>query len=90
MRKLIGRKPEISILSNALKSNRPELIAVYGRRRVGKTFLIRKVYEKYIQIEFSGIHKVSLKLQLNNFHLILSAKKTISKNPPIGLKHFIN
>jgi len=53
---LIGRKNEISILQNALKSNKPELIAVYGRRRIGKTFLIRNVYKNYIQFEFSGIN----------------------------------
>lgn len=54
--KLIGRIPETQILLNALKSKRPELIAVYGRRRVGKTFLIRSVYKKDILFEYSGIH----------------------------------
>lgn len=88
MRKLIGRKPEISILSNALKSNRPELIVVYGRRRVGKTFLVQKVYKNDIQFEFSGIHKVPLKQQLNNFHLTLSDKNTNFKKPSDWIEAF--
>ena len=35
---MIGRKEEIQMLNDALTSERPEFIAVYGRRRVGKTF----------------------------------------------------
>ena len=74
--KLVGRISETMILANALKSNRPELIAVYGRRRVGKTFLIRNVYKKEIQFEFSGVHKGSMKQQLKNFYLTLSLLKS--------------
>ena len=58
--KPVGRTSETLILSNALKSNRSELIAIYGRRRVGKTFLVRNVYKKDIQFEFSGIHAGSM------------------------------
>ena len=39
IQELIGREPEILSLQEALISPRAELIAVYGRRRVGKTFL---------------------------------------------------
>lgn len=88
MRKLIGRKSEIAILKNALNSKRPELIVVYGRRRVGKTFLVRKVYENYIRFEFSGIYNVPLKQQLINFHLTLSAKKYTSKKPDNWIEAF--
>ena len=38
---LIGRKNEQQMLLDALKSDESEFIAVYGRRRVGKTYLIR-------------------------------------------------
>jgi uncharacterized protein len=41
---LIGRKKEQDVLLKALNSNEPEMVAVIGRRRVGKTFLIRSVY----------------------------------------------
>jgi len=67
MKKVIGRENEIEILNNALKSDSSELIAVYGRRRVGKTFLIRSIYESRIRFEFTGLFGGSLKEQLENF-----------------------
>jgi len=85
---LIGRKNEISILQNALKSNKPELIAVYGRRRIGKTFLVRNVYKNYIQFEFSGINNCSLKQQLNNFYLTLADKNDSFKKPTDWIEAF--
>ena len=88
MTTLIGRKSESLILSNALKSNRPELIAVYGRRRVGKTFLVRNVYKNEIQFELSGIHNGTLKQQLYNFHLTLSAKNIEFKKPANWIEAF--
>ena len=39
---LIGRKIEAKRLKNALNSRRSDFVAVYGRRRVGKTFLIKE------------------------------------------------
>ena len=86
--KLIGRKREISILSAILKSNRPELIAVYGRRRVGKTFLVRNVCKTQICFEFSGIHNSSMKQQLHNFFLTLSAKMSGLAEPSSWLDAF--
>jgi len=74
MSKLIGRKQEIKILKNALTSNHSELIAIYGRRRVGKTFLINKIYEKNIFFSFSGLNNATLTLQLQNFNILLSKK----------------
>ena len=43
MATLIARHRERRLLDEALGSSEPELVAVYGRRRVGKTFLIREV-----------------------------------------------
>ncbi len=88
MRLLIGRKPEKEILRAALKTNRPELIVIYGRRRIGKTFLIDSVYENHIQFEFSGIHGASLKEQLANFHLTLSYKIPQFKEPKSWIEAF--
>ncbi len=88
MQKLIGRKNEIKTLSKALNSNKSELIAVYGRRRVGKTFLIRNVYKNRILFEISGIYKVPLKQQLYNFHLTLSVKNTNFKKPSGWIEAF--
>lgn len=71
MEKLIGREGEKKLLLDALQSSDAELIAVYGRRRVGKTFLIRSVYENKLLFELSGVHNASLKQQLQNFSLAL-------------------
>lgn len=43
---IIGRQEECEMLTKALKSSEAEFIAVYGRRRVGKTFLIREFFNK--------------------------------------------
>ena len=69
--KLVGREKEKKILENALKSHQSELIVVYGRRRVGKTFLIRKLYGKHIRFELVGMYKASAKEHLKLFKLTL-------------------
>jgi AAA+ ATPase superfamily predicted ATPase len=79
MKELVGRKSERAILTKALESKNSELIVVYGRRRIGKTYLIREMYKNNIQFEFSGIYQASLKEQLKNFHLNIFPKK--SKHP---------
>jgi AAA+ ATPase superfamily predicted ATPase len=67
IKSIIGRTNEQQILSDALKTPEAELIAIFGRRRVGKTYLIRKYYEKNMIFEFSGVHDAKLKDQLTNF-----------------------
>ena len=64
---LIGRKSEINILSAAKQNKKAELIAVYGRRRVGKTFLIREYFKKEIVFEVAGLFQGGLTDQLQNF-----------------------
>ncbi len=67
MSKVIGRKSEINTLHRAIKSDKSELIAVYGRRRVGKTFLIRETYKREMIFEVSGIPDGTYNQQLTNF-----------------------
>lgn len=67
MKNIIGRIEEQKILAQALKSDEAELVAIYGRRRVGKTYLIREVFKSNIILEFSGVHNATLKEQLINF-----------------------
>src|SRR5690242_21158372 len=43
--KIVGRKKELRTLEQMLSSKVPEFLAIYGRRRVGKTFLIRSFFE---------------------------------------------
>jgi len=65
---LIGREKEIIALNEMLRSNSSELIAVYGRRRVGKTFLIRECYKGNTVFEITGYYRRSMRDQLRNFH----------------------
>ena len=67
MSKIIGRITETEILKEALNNNKSELIAVYGRRRVGKTFLIREYYSNNIVFEVTGLLGGNMKDQLQNF-----------------------
>ena len=68
---LIGRKEEIRKLKDAYASKTSEFIAVYGRRRVGKTFLVREVFDYNFTFHHAGISKKPLKIQLNRFHASL-------------------
>ncbi|MDZ7899743.1 MAG: ATP-binding protein [Arcicella sp.] len=67
MKEIIGREIEKNILQEVLFSDEPELIAIYGRRRVGKTFLIRQFFEREMIFEFSGQFDTKTKDQLQNF-----------------------
>jgi uncharacterized protein len=67
MNNFIGREKEKAILEKTLQSGESEMIAVIGRRRVGKTFLIRSVLEPYIRFELTGQQNATVKRQLNNF-----------------------
>ena len=51
---LIGRKEELRELNDAFKSEYSEFVAVYGRRRVGKTFLVREAFNYEFTLEFKS------------------------------------
>ncbi|MCB0555977.1 MAG: AAA family ATPase [Phaeodactylibacter sp.] len=69
---LIGRIEERKILEQALQSPKAEMVSVIGRRRVGKTFLVRSVYEGRIDFEITGIQHATRKEQLRNFMIQLA------------------
>ena len=64
---IAGRQDEIAILNKALASDEAEFIAVYGRRRVGKTYLVKAFFHDHICFEMVGIFNAELKEQLSNF-----------------------
>ncbi|PBQ30314.1 ATPase [Sphingobacteriaceae bacterium] len=64
---LIGRKEEIAILNEKFYSSKSEFVALYGRRRVGKTFLIRNLFEGKFTFRLTGLGQAGLELQLANF-----------------------
>ena len=69
--RIIGRELEQEVLRRCYESGRPEFLAVYGRRRVGKTFLIREYFSKDIVFTFTGSEKASMARQLSNFTELL-------------------
>lgn len=69
---LIGRIEEKRILENALQSPKAEMISVIGRRRIGKTFLVKSVYQNKIDFEITGIQHATRREQLRNFMLQIS------------------
>jgi len=75
---ITGRISEQKILATMLASSEPELIAIYGRRRVGKTYLVRTFLQESIVFEFTGIHEAKRKTQLENFS---QALQLATKNP---------
>ena len=74
---VIGREKEIEELKRRCGSGRPEFIAVCGRRRVGKTFLINETLGDNMTFHHTGLspydrkRKVTLKDQLQNFYFSL-------------------
>ena len=80
---LIGRKEEVSYLNKALQSSKPEMIAVVGRRRVGKTFLVKQTYGTHLDFELTGLQHANKSEQLQNF---LFAIKNYFPDFPISAK----
>jgi len=53
---IIGRNEEIKKLEKFLNSSKSEFVAVYGRRRVGKSYLIEEVYKEHIVFRAIGAY----------------------------------
>lgn len=64
---LIGRKVEQETFKHCLDSTESKLVALYGRRRVGKTFLVRQYFQKKIRFEVAGLHNGEMADQLKHF-----------------------
>lgn len=61
---LVGREKEIKILKNCYESEKSEFVAIYGRRRVGKTFLIKEMFKEEFAFYTTGILNGDMKTQL--------------------------
>ncbi len=81
---ITGRVAEVQKLAQALASADAEFVAIYGRRRVGKTFLVREFFGEAICFELTGIHGVSRAHQLENFASALGRAKGLDEklHPP--------
>ena len=67
MEKLIGRKREIEELMRCYHSDRSEFVILYGRRRIGKTFLVNQTFNGRFTFRFTGSHKAPKSRQLERF-----------------------
>jgi AAA+ ATPase superfamily predicted ATPase len=68
---MIGRKKEVKILNDLCDKNESSLVAIYGRRRIGKTYLVNYMFKEYrnecLFFEFTGTANMSSSTQINNF-----------------------
>lgn len=86
MQKIIGRETELNELQRCVDSDRSEFVIVYGRRRVGKTFLVDSFFEGKYDFSFVGGHRLSKEKQLGNFAKALKKYAKLAKQPK--LKHW--
>ena len=75
MSKITGRKKELEELEMLYNSNRAEFVAVYGRRRIGKTYLIKQAFKNRITFQHTGVSPVDqsgeknrMRMQLESFY----------------------
>jgi len=68
---MIGRKKEIKILNDLCDSKESSFVAIYGRRRIGKTYLVNYMFKEYrkecLFFKFTGTVNFSTSIQIDNF-----------------------
>ena len=73
----IGRSKELNMLDEAYKSEKSELVAIYGRRRIGKSALIDKFSEgKVKSIHFEALEGGNTREQINHFKATLAEESS--------------
>lgn len=65
--KVIGRKSEIGQIRKLYDSGKSEFVVVYGRRRVGKTFLVNQFFDNKFLFKVTGLAVKDKAVQLVNF-----------------------
>ena len=76
---IIGRSEECKRLDRCMRSNSAQLVVVYGRRRVGKTFLINEFFENKFAFKLTGVYGQKRKEQLQNFTAELNRRSLCVK-----------
>lgn len=65
LQKIIGRKEEQKTLQDCYESNKPEFVAVYGRRRIGKTFLEKQFFKEKLLPPIWSISSIAVSCSEN-------------------------
>jgi len=88
---MIGRKKEIEKIERLVVSGRSEFLAVTGRRRVGKTFLVDTLLKAHYCFSMTGIQNGSMGTQLVNFSVKLAEYDgtNVPQNPENWQKAFL-
>ena len=86
---IIGRKQEIRTLQKAFTTKRSEFIAVYGRRRVGKTYLIKEALEGNFTFTHTGLAKATKSNQLKGFQASLKKAGCNCNKPKTWMDAFL-
>jgi predicted AAA+ superfamily ATPase len=81
METLIGRQEELARLRKLTSNGGSSFVALYGRRRVGKTFLIRNAFPSF-DFQVTGMANVNTATQLSNFQIALNRYDTTSGDRP--------
>jgi uncharacterized protein len=81
---IIGRRAELAVLDRAYDSPKSEFVILYGRRRVGKTFLVNQLFGERFTFRMTALSQASLQQQLKNFHTTLTrtAPDLAGDSPP--------
>ena len=86
---MIGRIEEQKLLLSLLEEDEPQFVAVFGRRRIGKTYLVRETFQHKFTFQHTGVSNADLtpgtrkKTQLEKFEESL---REAGYRPPQGLK----
>ncbi len=96
---IIGREQEIATLERLYRSKKSEFVAIYGRRRIGKSYLVSEVFGKKIVFTAVGTYtkdgdkdyETYRRLQLNHFYdsLLLSGLATYERRPTCWREAFL-
>lgn len=78
---LVGRKQEIAELKRCLESNRSEFVIVFGRRRVGKTFLVDNFFNAKYDFSYVGGNRLTKDKQLRSFAKALKKSAGLATQP---------
>jgi uncharacterized protein len=70
--KISGRTKELQLMQRLVDSKKAEFLAVYGRRRVGKTFLIREFFNNQFTFYATGLANANTATQLNSFTIFFN------------------
>lgn len=78
---VVGREREMAELQRSLESDRSEFVIVYGRRRVGKTYLVDNFFNYEYDFSFVGGHRFTKQKQLRNFAKAMKKYARLARQP---------